>query len=261
MGCGHYFMKIRIEKISKTFHLPAGKQLTALEDISFSIKDGDFVIILGESGCGKSTLLSLLAGLMSPSSGEIWVDGMKITGPHPSRSILFQQPSLLPWLSVEENIVFGCRLRGEVKNLKFRVNQLIDIMGLSGFEQNHPSEISLGMAQRVCLARALIGHPGILLLDEPFASLDTFNRTHLQEELIEFWEIEKFTAVFVTHDIDEAILMGNRIVLLGGRPSRIVEIFDIDLSYPRDVTSKVFFDIRTSILKRLKEAFIDKSNF
>lgn len=250
-------MKIRIEKLDKNFRLPTGKALSVLQDITFTINEGDFVTILGESGCGKSTLLNLLAGLMPPTRGEIWVDNRKITGPHPSRSILFQQPNLLPWLNVVDNIVFGCKLRGEVENLKFRVSQLIDIMGLSGFENVHPHELSVGMAQRVCLARALIGHPEILLLDEPFASLDTFNRTHLQEELIDFWQVEKLTVVFVTHDIDEAILMGNKIILLGGRPCRVVKVFDNNLNYPRDITSKIFFLVRTSILKKLKEAFVD----
>ncbi|QTA90372.1 ABC transporter ATP-binding protein [Desulfonema magnum] len=253
-------MKIRVENITKTYPLPKGKQFTVLKNINFTINEGDFVTILGESGCGKSTLLNILAGLLPVSSGEIWVDNKKIVGPHPSRSILFQQPNLLPWLSVEENIVFGCKLRGEVDNLRFRANQLIDIMGLSGFEKVYPHELSLGMAQRVCLARSLIGHPDVLLLDEPFASLDTFTRIHLQEELIDFWQVEKLTVIFVTHDIDEAILMGNKVILLGGHPSGIVKIFDIRMNYPRDMTSKIFFLVRTSVLKKFEEAFTDNKN-
>ncbi len=248
-------MKIRINNVNKTFRLPRGKEINVLRDISFTIKEGDFVVILGESGCGKSTFLNLIAGLLPITSGEIWIDNDKVKGPHPSRSILFQQPSLLPWLNVEDNIVFGCKIRGEVENLKIRTGQLIDIMGLTGFEKAYPHELSLGMAQRVCLARALIGHPGILLLDEPFASLDTFTRTHLQQELIEFWQVEEFTVVFVTHDIDEAILMGNKIVLLGGHPCGIIEIIDVNLNYPRDMTTRSFFLIRSAILKKLKEVF------
>ncbi|MCP4346247.1 MAG: ABC transporter ATP-binding protein [Desulfobacterales bacterium] len=248
-------MKIRINNVSKTFRLPRGKELKVLRDISFTIKEGDFVVILGESGCGKSTFLNLLAGLTPFSSGEILIDNEEVSGPHPSRSILFQQPSLLPWLNVEENIVFGCKLRGELDNLKLRTFQLIDIMGLSGFENAYPHELSVGMAQRVCLARSLIGHPEVLLLDEPFAALDTFTRTHLQQELIEFWQVEDFTVVFVTHDIDEAILMGNKIVLLGGHPCRVIEIIDVNLNYPRDMTTRSFFLIRSAILKKLKEVF------
>lgn len=229
--------------------------------IDLNIKEGDFVIILGESGCGKSTLLSMIAGLMPLTSGEIRVDDEKVVSPHPSRSILFQQSSLLPWLNVEDNITFGCKLREDMDNLQFRVNQLIEIMGLSGSEKVHPPELSVGMAQRVCLARALIGHPEILLMDEPFAALDTFNRQHLQEELIEFWQIENFTAIFVTHDIDEAILMGNRIVLLGGRPCRIMEVFDVDLNYPRKMTDKAFFKIRSSILTKFRESLVNNNTF
>ncbi len=253
-------MTITIEKMCKSYQLPAGKSLKVLEDISLTINDGDFVMILGESGCGKSTFLNLLAGLLPLTSGDVSVNGGSIDGPHPSRSIIFQQPSLLPWLNVEDNITFGCKLRKEHNNIK-QIGQLIRIMGLSGFEKVYPSEISVGMAQRVCIARALIGHPEILLLDEPFTSLDTFNRTHLQQELIDFWQIESFTAVFVTHDIDEAILMGNRIVLLGERPCHVVEIFDIDMNYPRDIASPQFFDIRTKILRKFKDILLTPPEF
>jgi len=248
-------MAIEIRNLEKEYRMPSGKTFEVLKDISFTIEDGDFVMILGESGCGKSTFLNILAGLVPASHGEVHLGDTRVEGPHPSRSILFQQPSLLPWLNVEENIVFGCKIRGEWENLK-RVQQLIHIMGLSGFEKVYPGELSVGMAQRVCLARALIGHPEVLLLDEPFTSLDTFNRTHLQQELFDFWQIENFTAVFVTHDIDEAILLGNRIVLFGGRPCRIVETFDIELKYPRDITHESFFEIRTAILAKFKETLV-----
>lgn len=253
-------MKIRVENVTKIYQIVKGIQLTVLKDINFNIAKGDFVIILGESGCGKSTLLNIIAGLLPVSSGDIYVDNKRLEGPHPSRSIIFQQPSLLPWLNVEQNIVFGCKIRGETDNLPVRVRQLIEIMGLSGFEKIHPPELSVGMAQRVCLARALIGHPDILLLDEPFAALDTFNRTHLQEELLDFWQIENFTAVFVTHDIDEAILLGNKIILLGGRPSSIIEIFNIDLNYPRDIMSNEFFQCRKSILTKFRETLVGQKN-
>lgn len=253
-------MKIRMENIIKTFNLPTGEQLTVLEDISLAIEQGDFIMILGESGCGKSTLLNLLAGLLPLSSGEIWVDDRKVVSPHPSISMLFQQPCLLPWLNVEENIAFGCRIRGELDNLEYRVSQFIELVGLSIFSKSYPSELSVGMAYRVSLARALIGHPEIFLFDEPFASLDTFTRTRIQEELINIWLSERFTAVFVTHNIDEAILMGNKIVLLGGKPSRIKDIVDISLKYPRNITDESFFHSRTSILKKFKEAFVGNNS-
>ncbi len=247
-------MPLRIEHISKIFSLPSDRRLTVLEDIAFTAEDGDFVVVVGESGCGKSTLLNLIAGLLPLTSGEIWADEDKVTGTHPSRSILFQQPSLLPWLNTEENIVFGCKLRGEMKDLEERSTQLIEIMGLSGFEKHRPNELSVGMAQRVCLARALMGHPKILLLDEPFGALDSMNRTRLQEELIEFWAVENFTVIFVTHDIDEAIVLGNKIVVLGGRPAHIIEVFENNMNYPRDTFLPAFFELRTEILDRLRQA-------
>ncbi len=248
-------MTIQMEKVCKRFPQPGGMELSVLEDVDLAIAEGEFVIILGESGCGKSTLLNLMAGLLPLSEGEIRVNGRRVAHPHPSRAMLFQQPSLLPWLDVEQNIVFGCRLRGEKDDLRVRTAQLIEIMGLAGFEKVKPHELSLGMAQRVCLARAMIGHPQILLLDEPFASLDTITRSHLQEELIEFWMVEKFTAVFVTHDIDEAILMGTKVVLLGGRPCGILQTYEVNLNFPRDIASRGFFLLRSAILKKLRESF------
>ncbi|MEZ4524745.1 MAG: ABC transporter ATP-binding protein [Desulfobacterales bacterium] len=249
-------MKIRIRNISKSFLINGKRKFTVLRDITFSIGDGEFVVILGESGCGKTTFLNLLAGLLPLTSGEILVDDQKIEGPHPSRAILFQQPSLLPWLTVEENIVFGCKLRGDTENLRERAERQIGIMGLKGFEKVRPHELSLGMAQRVCLARALIGHPQILILDEPFSALDTFTRNYLQQMLLQFWQTEKFTVVFVTHDINEALLLGNRIVLLGRRPCRLVGTFDVNLHYPRDIGSKPYLLIRANILQRFKKIFL-----
>lgn len=248
-------MKIDIKNISKDFVLPNGKRYTSLGDITLGITRGDFVVILGESGCGKSTLLGILAGLAKASSGRILVDGKEVAGPHPSRAMLFQQPSLLPWLNVENNIAFGCKLRGELTNLKYRVSQFIELMGLSGFEKTYPSELSVGMAHRVCLARALIGSPEILLLDEPFGALDTFTRARLQEELINLWMSERFTAVFVTHDIEEAVFMGSRIVLLGGKPTNVSHIFENTLVYPRRLTDTHFNKVKLALMDRFKTAF------
>lgn len=233
-------------------------QHRVLKDISFSIASGDFVIILGESGCGKSTLLNLLAGLETPSSGSIRVDGQDICGIHPSRSMIFQQPTLLPWLSVRDNVAYGCKLRHDVQDLDYRVNQFIEIMGLTGAADNKPGQLSLGMAQRACLARALVGHPSALLLDEPFASLDTFTQAHIQEELTNLWLSEQFTAVFVTHDIDEAIRLGNKIVLLAGEPATITQIFEIKEDYPRDRNHPIIKTFRKKILARFKNAYLAK---
>jgi len=251
-------VKIELEKVTKIYNKSAKSDHIVLEDISFSIDEGDFVIILGESGCGKTTLLNMLAGLEQPTSGKIYIDGQELCGIHPSRSMLFQQPTLIPWLSVKENVGYGCKLRGDTQKLDYRVNQFLEIMGLAGFADAKPSQLSLGMAQRACLARALVGLPDVLLLDEPFASLDTFTQAHIQEELVNLWLSEQFTAVFVTHDIDEAIRMGNKIILLAGEPASIKDIFEINMEYPRDRNDPKFKEIRTEILEKFKNSYLAK---
>lgn len=251
-------MKIDIEKVSKAYHRPGKDPHVVLKEITFSIDPGDFVIILGESGCGKTTLLNMLAGMEAPTSGTIYADGEKMSGMHPSRSMLFQQPALIPWLTVRENVAYGCRIRRDVQELDYRVNQFLEIMGLAASADAKPAQLSLGMAQRVCLARALVGHPQALLLDEPFASLDTFTQAHIQEELINLWLSEKFTAVFVTHDIDEAIRLGNKIILLAGEPANITEIFEITGEYPRERHHPLMKEFRKKILDRFKTAYLAK---
>ncbi len=251
-------MKIKLKNITKIHKKSKDSEFIVLKNISFSIQKGDFIIILGESGCGKSTLLNMLAGLEAPSSGQIYVDGEKIKGIHPSRSMLFQQPILIPWLNVEENVAYGCKLRGDTKELDYRVHQFLEIMGIEKFSHAKPSQLSLGMAQRACLARALVGMPDILLLDEPFASLDTFTQTHIQEEMVNLWLSEQFTTVFVTHDIDEAIRMGNKIILLAGEPATIQDIVEINKGYPRDRNNTEIKEIHTEIMKKFKDAYLAK---
>ncbi|MEW6427427.1 MAG: ABC transporter ATP-binding protein [Thermodesulfobacteriota bacterium] len=251
-------MNVRIRNLGKSFPRSGGEDEAVLADINFDIAAGDFIAIVGESGCGKSTLLKLLAGLETAATGEILTEGRnrpteRIVGPHPSRSMLFQQPSLLPWLDVHDNIAFGCRLRRETADLDYQVGQFIEMMGLCGCARFFPAELSVGQAQRVCLARALIGHPVLLLMDEPFSALDTLTRTRLQEELTNIWQSEQFTAVLVTHDIEEAVLLGNRVVLLGGRPTTVRDVFDIALPYPRRITDEAFFHTKRTILARFKE--------
>ncbi|MBF0469171.1 MAG: ABC transporter ATP-binding protein [Desulfamplus sp.] len=254
-------MKIDVCNISKIFPRFDGGENIVLDNISFSVNGGDFVIILGESGGGKTSLLNLLAGLDTPTSGEIFVDGAKVNGLHPTRSMLFQQPVLIPWLTVKENVAYGCRIRKDIDNLEYRVYQFIEMMGLSGFENAKPASLSLGMAQRVCLARALVGRAEMLLLDEPFASLDTFTQSHIQEELVNIWLSEKFTAIFVTHDVNEAILLGNKIILLGGYPGSVCGIYDINEPYPRSVNSPLFKEYRAEILVNLKQAHVGNRKF
>ena len=251
-------MKIEIENISKSYLKLDKSEYVVLKDISFQIDKGDFVIVLGESGCGKTTFLNMLAGFERPTKGRILADGKEILGIHPSRSMLFQQPALIPWLTVEDNVAYGCRLRGDIDNLEYRVMQFLEIMGLLGYAKEKPNELSLGMAHRTCLARALVGLPKVLLLDEPFAALDTFIQNHIHEELVNLWLSEQFSAVFVTHDIDEAIFLGNKIILLGGEPASVQEVFEINAQYPRDVNSSDFKKIRDDILDRFKKSYIAK---
>lgn len=249
-------MRIDIEGLTKEYRKSDRTLHPVLSDITFSIGKGDFVIVLGESGCGKTTLLNLIAGFEKPSKGVVRADGEIVKRVHPSRLMLFQRPALIPWLTVKQNVAYGCRLRGDVEDLEYRVNQFLEIMGLLRFAGSRPEELSMGMAHRTCLAMALVGHPKALLLDEPFAALDTFTQTHIQEELINLWQSERFTAVFVTHDIDEAIFLGNRIVLLGGEPATVKEVMDIDDEYPRNKNSARFKEIRADILARFKKSYM-----
>ncbi len=256
-----YRLKIEIENLSKQYLKSDGKKYPVLCDINLQVDSGDFVIILGESGCGKTTLLNLLAGFERPTTGTIKIDGIEVSGIHPSRSMLFQQPALIPWLTVRKNVAYGCKLRGDIQKLDYRVSQFLEIMGLSGFEESKPRELSQGMAHRVCLARALVGRPEILLMDEPFSSLDTFTRAHIQEELVNLWLSEQFTAVFVTHDIEEAILLGNKVILLGGNPGGVIEIFSIDEPYPRKIHTPAFRGFQEKILDRFKRSYVGNRRF
>jgi len=248
-------VKLLIENIEKTFHLPDNSTIPVLQDVCIPVNNGEFVMLLGESGCGKSTLLNIIAGIEPASAGSILVDDKTITKPDPEISLLFQQPSLLPWLNVVENIAFGCKLRGDTQDLSDRIRYFVDLIGLDGFEKNYPSELSMGMACRVSLARALIGHPKVLLMDEPFVSLDTFTRSRMQQELIKLWEKEKFTAIFVTHDIDEAIILGNKVVLLGGKPCNVKKIIDVAIPYPRKITDRQLALKRIHIMMQLEKIY------
>lgn len=241
-------MAVRLSHVSKSYGEGKARTL-ALEDIDFDVLPGEFLCIIGESGCGKSTLLQMIAGFERPSLGEIYSDGSAITGPSFQRSIVFQEGSLLPWLTVEKNISLGLEIRGDYENRKSRVAQLIDLMGLRGFERHYPAELSGGMAQRVAIARSLINDARIMLLDEPFGALDAFTRMRLQGELLRIWRQEKLTMVFVTHDIDEAVFLGTRILVMSARPGRIARLFNIALRYPRDRTGADFIRLRGLIGK------------
>jgi ABC-type nitrate/sulfonate/bicarbonate transport system ATPase subunit len=219
--------KLAIEGVSKTF-----AATRALERIDLAVEDNDFLCILGPSGCGKSTLLRIVAGLEEPSTGRALLDGQPVERPGPDRGMVFQSYTLFPWLSVRKNVLFGTRSTPE------KAAHLIGRVGLRGFENHYPKQLSGGMQQRTALARALANDPKILLLDEPFGALDNQTRALMQELLLGIWEADRKTVLFVTHDIDEAIFMANRVAVMSARPGRIKSIVPIELAHPRHYTMK-----------------------
>lgn len=231
---------LRIEGVTRTFcgvHSSSATQ--ALSPINFSVMENDFVTILGPSGCGKSTLLRIIAGLDHPSGGQVFLDGQPVVGPGPERGMVFQSYTLFPWLTVEENIRFGLRERGIPEIVqKERSDYFIARVGLRGFERHYPKQLSGGMQQRTAIARALANDPRILLLDEPFGALDNQTRAQMQELLLGIWETSQKTVLFVTHDIDEAIFMASRIVVMSARPGRFKTELAVDMPHPRHYTLK-----------------------
>ena len=228
-------------------------EVVALSSIDLDIGEDEFLTILGPSGCGKSTLLNIIAGFEHATDGEVRLDGQTIRDPGPDRGVVFQEYALFPWLNVTQNIEFGLRERGVPKaERKDRVSRQISTVGLDGFEDRFPQELSGGMRQRVALARVLVNDPKILLMDEPFAALDAQTRTIMQTELLRVWSAERRTALFVTHNIEEAVLLGDRIVVMTARPGRIKEIVNVKLPRPRDVTSAEFNEIRRYVASLLE---------
>jgi NitT/TauT family transport system ATP-binding protein len=224
------------------------EEMVALDGVDLEIGDDEFLTVLGPSGCGKTTLLNIVAGFEEATGGEVLVDGEAIRKPGPDRGVVFQEYALFPWLTVEQNIEFGLRERGVPKaKRRARVRQQIASVGLSGFGQRYPQELSGGMRQRVALARVLVNDPKILLMDEPFAALDAQTRSIMQQELLRVWSAERRTAIFITHNIEEAILLGDRVVVMTARPGRIKDVVAVGLPRPRDVTSAEFNEIRRHI--------------
>ncbi|PKU26131.1 ABC transporter ATP-binding protein [Telmatospirillum siberiense] len=229
------------------------RDLLALDTVNLTVEKNDFLCLLGPSGCGKSTLLNMIAGFESVSSGEILVDGKPVTGPGADRGMVFQQPTLMPWLTVWENIAFHLKLRGVHKAARREEAQLyIDMVGLTGFENHYPNELSGGMASRVGIARALLLNPAVILMDEPFAALDAQTRMDMQEELVAIWQKHQGTVVFVTHSVEEALVLGTKIAVMSCRPGRLGELIPLDLPYPRDITEAAFNDRKRHILARFK---------
>lgn len=241
--------ELKIENSAKTFVKPDGGIVNALESVSLTIKPGEFVSLLGPSGCGKSTLLRLIAGLETATGGKIFIDNDEISGPHYERGFVLQNPTLFPWLTVKKNISIGLEARKVLKEKESDVGEYIKLVGLSGFEKSYPHQLSGGMAQRVSLARALINHPKVLLLDEPLGALDAFTRMNMQDEILRIWQERKTTAVLVTHDVDEAVYMSDRIVIMTPRPGKIQEIINVHLPRPRERNTPDFLALRTKILE------------
>jgi NitT/TauT family transport system ATP-binding protein len=225
--------KIVLRDVRKTFAL-GNEEFVALDGISLDIADNEFVTAVGPSGCGKSTLMNILAGLEEPSAGEALVDGRPVHGPGPERGVIFQQYALFPWLTVRQNVEFGLRTAGVGKaERRERAEYFIRMVGLDQFADALPKMLSGGMKQRCAIARAYAVNPSILLMDEPFGALDALTRVKLQEQLLATWSREKRTVVFITHDVDEAVFLANRVVVMAARPGRVFDVIDVDLPYPR----------------------------
>ena len=244
---------LRVCDIIKRFPVPdaPGTTRLALDSVSFSIAGGELVSLVGPSGCGKSTLLRLIAGLDFPDSGELLVGEEKILAPSAERGLVFQDPNLFPWLTVRRNIEAGLVARGVLHAQRNEVPDFMRLVGLEAFANSYPHHLSGGMSQRVALARALINHPKVLLLDEPLGALDAFTRMRMQDEVLRLWENRRTTMLLVTHDIDEAIYMSDRILVMTPPPGRIDRTIDIDLARPRDRTSHSFLRLRSQILEHL----------
>jgi len=236
-----------IEQVSHAFDID-GTELPVLSDVSISVEPGEFVALLGPSGCGKSTLLRLVAGLDKPKSGTLREDEARITRPHPSRVVVFQDPTLFPWRSVWDNVALGLEAQGILKSQRHRVDAALDLVGLSDFRTAYPHQLSGGMAQRVALARALVNDPKILILDEPLGKLDSLTRITMQAELVSLWQRKGFTTLLVTHDAEEALVLANRVIVFSDRPARVKADIRVDRPYPRHRGDPYLADLRRQIL-------------
>jgi NitT/TauT family transport system ATP-binding protein len=242
--------RLEVRGVSHAFALEK-RALPVLEDIDFTAEPGEFVALLGPSGCGKSTLLRLVAGLEPPSEGRLLVDGRKITGTDPSRTIMFQDPTLFPWRTVRGNAQLGPEARGSLAVNAQRIEEALTLVGLAGFADAYPHQLSGGMAQRASLARALVNEPKVLMLDEPLGKLDSLTRLAMQRELVALWERERFTALLVTHDVEEALLLADRVLVLSDRPARIRADIRVDRPRPRRRDDSAIVARREEILSLL----------
>lgn len=253
--------KVNIVNLRKVFQGSSG-EVVALNGVNLQLKENTFTSIVGPSGCGKSTMLNILAGLATPTSGEAYVDGKKISGPSPDRGVVFQQYALFPWLTVEQNIQIGLKNKKMPKDEIQRItDHYIKGVGLETFKYSYPKELSGGMKQRVAVARAYAMNPQILLMDEPFGALDAQTRSQLQSELLEIWEKENKTCIFITHDVEEAVLLSQQVVIMSSRPGRIKKIVQIDMPYPRTQKTKMepkFMEYKNEIWEEVYQEYLDQ---
>jgi NitT/TauT family transport system ATP-binding protein len=247
--------KLIIDGVTKTFlEKKGGKTTVALRDFNLSIGDGEFVCLVGPSGCGKTTLLKLVAGLEQASSGSIYLDGKPVTTPGPERGLVFQDFALFPWRDVTGNVAFGPEVLNVPLAERLRTaEQCIDLVGLSGSGHKYPSELSGGMKQRAAIARALANNPEVLLMDEPFGSLDAQTRNQMQNELLRIWQDNKKAVVFVTHSVEEAVYLSNRVVVMTGSPGTVKQVYTVDLPYPRSRAERGFISLREEITDCMAE--------
>jgi NitT/TauT family transport system ATP-binding protein len=245
--------KLRMEHVSKVFDRD-GKSVPVLDDINLDISDGEFICLVGPSGCGKSTLLNVTGGFLAPTNGSVTIDGQAVNGPDPRRILVFQERGVFPWLTVEGNIGFGLSKLSRVEREQ-RIAHYVQMVRLQGFEHTYPSDLSGGMKQRLQVARALAVNPDILYLDEPFGALDSVTRLIMRGELLRIWQTERRTIIFVTHDIDEAVQLADRVVVLSSRPAKIEDILTIDIAHPRNISSPRYLQLRDELLGKIGLAY------
>ncbi|WP_066172557.1 ABC transporter ATP-binding protein [Bacillus marinisedimentorum] len=251
--------KIKIKNLSKVFHGRTG-EVIALQDVNLDIQENEFVCVVGPSGCGKSTLLNIIAGLEKKSSGMVQADGKEIERPGNERGVVFQQYALFPWKTVIKNVEFGLKLNGVPKDQRrSKALEHLHMVGLNDFANSYPKELSGGMKQRVAIARAFTADPDVMLMDEPFGALDAQTRAQLQEELLHVWQTEKKTCFFITHDVEEAVLLSQRVIIMSARPGRVKEIIDVDIPYPRNQETKLsdrYVQIKNEIWSKVYKEYL-----
>ena len=251
---------VKIDHVEKIYQGRSG-EVVALNGVDMEIRENEFVCVVGPSGCGKSTLLNIIAGLERPTSGRVCVKGKEVVNPGSERGVIFQQYALFPWLTVKKNVKFGLKLRGvKEPELSVIADKYIRLVGLEEFGDSYPKELSGGMKQRVAIARAYAVNPEILLMDEPFGALDAQTRTQLQKELLETWEKEKKTCFFITHDVEEAIILAQRVVIMSARPGRVKEIVPVNIPYPRTQETKMtkeFLDLKVHVWGQVYREFLE----